>query len=585
MRLTASSARCFAAIASLLLSISCEGNPPPGAGGAGGPELTAPELLAPAPTAPAVSAINPPLEVPAAPSASAQLAAQWPGPFFIVTEGSAGIYLRPSTDKRAKLGYAEEGARLAVRADPVSKEQCAAGWYELVSGGYVCGKDGTTNPKDERAKYPPKQPDTQAILPFTYARNAHHGTPLYRSVPSREQIRQYEPYLFKDEAQAKPAEGAKVPPAPPPEPQLDEATLKAREEQRRRTAALREGLLGSEAARKLEEQEKLEGKNQPVSAKTPAPDTADAGTEREWWEKENPEPPRELGALETGVDEVIAQRMVRGFYIAVERQFGWSGRQWYRSSRGGIAPADRFYQAAAPDFKGVELDETWKLPLAWPYGQSKTKPKYTLDAEHKIARSAGVVKRLEAINLTGQEVQIGKATYLEAVAGFWVKAADVRVTKPGPPPADIGPEERWIDVNLSSQTVVLFKGTQPLFATLVSSGKESSDKAKDHRTPRGEYRIREKHLTAKMDGDGTAAGDMPYSIEAVPYVMYYQDSFALHGAFWHGNYGVRMSHGCVNLAPLDAKYLFFNSDPPVPEGWAGAWSVTDRPGSRVVVHE
>jgi hypothetical protein len=86
-----------------------------------------------------------------------------------------------------------------------------------------------------------------------------------------------------------------------------------------------------------------------------------------------------------------------------------------------------------------------------------------------------------------------------------------------------------------------------------------------------------------MDGDGTAAGDLPYSIEDVPYVMYFEGSYALHGAFWHRNYGVRMSHGCINLAPLDAKYLFFFTDPPVRAGWHGAWATSASKGSRVVI--
>jgi lipoprotein-anchoring transpeptidase ErfK/SrfK len=88
-----------------------------------------------------------------------------------------------------------------------------------------------------------------------------------------------------------------------------------------------------------------------------------------------------------------------------------------------------------------------------------------------------------------------------------------------------------------------------------------------------------------MDGDGSAAGDLPYSIEDVPYVMYFHKAYALHGAFWHRNYGVRMSHGCVNLAPLDAKYFFLFTTPYLPEGWHGGWSSEDRPGSWVVVHD
>jgi lipoprotein-anchoring transpeptidase ErfK/SrfK len=124
-----------------------------------------------------------------------------------------------------------------------------------------------------------------------------------------------------------------------------------------------------------------------------------------------------------------------------------------------------------------------------------------------------------------------------------------------------------------------------VYATLISSGKESKDKDKDHRTPTGEFRIREKHLTTTMDGDGSAAGDLPYSIEDVPYVQYFYRAYALHGAFWHSNYGVQMSHGCVNLAPLDAKWLFFFSAPEFRAGFHGIWAKPEGAGTRVVIHD
>jgi lipoprotein-anchoring transpeptidase ErfK/SrfK len=159
------------------------------------------------------------------------------------------------------------------------------------------------------------------------------------------------------------------------------------------------------------------------------------------------------------------------------------------------------------------------------------------------------------------------------------------MTTPGPRPAEVGPNERWIDVDISEQTLVVFEGDRPVYATLISSGKQSKDKDKDHSTPRGMWRVREKHTVSTMDGDGSAAGDLPYSIEDVPYIMYFYKSYATHGAFWHRNYGSQMSHGCVNLAPLDAKWIFFYADPRLPPGFHGAWSSEERPGSMVVVHD
>ena len=90
-------------------------------------------------------------------------------------------------------------------------------------------------------------------------------------------------------------------------------------------------------------------------------------------------------------------------------------------------------------------------------------------------------------------------------------------------------------------------------------------------------------MTATMDGD--VAADGPYSIEDVPWIMYFQGSYALHGAFWHGNFGHNMSHGCVNLSPADARTLFMWSEPRLPDGWHGVFATDARPGTRVVIHE
>ena len=88
-----------------------------------------------------------------------------------------------------------------------------------------------------------------------------------------------------------------------------------------------------------------------------------------------------------------------------------------------------------------------------------------------------------------------------------------------------------------------------------------------------------------MDGDGTAAGDLPYSIEDVPYVHVLLPRYALHGAFWHTNYGVQMSHGCVNLAPLDAKCASSSSPSRACPRGSTACGPRPRPGTRVVVHD
>ena len=499
--------------------------------------------------------------------------APWEGPWFVVTRIAAAVYSEPVFDRKKKLGYVRSGGRIPVKQDPVSKHNCSSGWYQVVSGGFICGNLGTTNLSHPKVKFATKQPDLDEVLPYTYARNAKHGTPLYKSVPSREQMYQYEPYL----------PGAKAPRAKEPKPEptpvasSSAAAPDAGSPPPASSAATTTGASDAIGAALADAGVLVE--------------PADAGDEPQtpWWQQENADErlsDLKIEDLAAGADDVLAKRMVKGFYVAIDKTFRWNNRTWYKTTKGLVAPADRFWQVAGSKFKGVELDGTeWKLPVAWVYGGRKRTTTYELDEDTSKLKPAGTIKRFHAVALTGKTQKVRKRTYWQTKDGLWIKDSHVRVTSPADPPEDLQPQERWIDVNVSQQTLVLFDGTRPIYATLISTGKKSTIKEKDHRTKVGEWRVREKHITTTMDGDGTAAGDLPYSIEDVPYVMYYHRSYAVHGAFWHRNFGVRMSHGCINLAPLDAKHLFFATEPRLPEGWHGVWASPEHPGSRVIVHE
>lgn len=103
--------------------------------------------------------------------------------------------------------------------------------------------------------------------------------------------------------------------------------------------------------------------------------------------------------------------------------------------------------------------------------------------------------------------------------------------------------ERWIDVNLTTQTVTAYTGASPLQTFIVSTG------TWQYPTVTGEYRIYVKYASADMAGPG-------YYLPAVPYVMYFYEGYGLHGTYWHNNFGTPMSHGCVNLRTDEAAWLF-----------------------------
>ncbi|MEB3218410.1 MAG: L,D-transpeptidase [Nostocales cyanobacterium 94392] len=103
--------------------------------------------------------------------------------------------------------------------------------------------------------------------------------------------------------------------------------------------------------------------------------------------------------------------------------------------------------------------------------------------------------------------------------------------------------KRWIQVDLSEQRLIAWEGNKAVFGVTVSTGKRSTP------TPIGIFNIYTKLNKTRMKGDG-------YDIPNVPYTMYYQGGYGIHGAYWHNNFGTPVSRGCVNLAPNQAKRLF-----------------------------
>ena len=99
-----------------------------------------------------------------------------------------------------------------------------------------------------------------------------------------------------------------------------------------------------------------------------------------------------------------------------------------------------------------------------------------------------------------------------------------------------------------------------MFATLISSGKDH-DESETHP---GLYRVEHKMDYSDMHGEP----DEPYGVDRVPYVLYFHKNEALHGTYWHDRFGFPASHGCVNLSPADARWLFEWAPPRLPDNWS-----------------
>ena len=510
----------------------------------------------------------------------------------------------PKEDKKTgektgsvRLGYIRQGGRVPVIAEAHVKANCKEGWYELVQGGFVCGKYASLDANHPRIKGAPHAPFTTGSLPYEYGYNVANGTPLYRTIPSHEERMAIEPWLSPENRKAK--------------------------RHRDDTASnddLDAGTPGSPGVAIGNAALTLAKTTQPIGSSTADPtigDPLDAGVP--WYLREY-----DGGKPQVTLDDLrgegpVARRMVKGFFLALDHDFGSNGGRWWKTTGSLLAPYERvMVYKQASDFHGVWLDDNASgaaiaksfvdagvtPPSGEPESSKKeivdlAKPgskaqigiitmykskKYIVSTSKKAVTTGDPISRHSVLKLTGESVTINGATYDETDEGWWMKGSEGVKTNPASPPKELKDGEKWVDVNVRTQTLVAYEGDRPVFATAVSTGLEDrSDKEKDHHTPTGTWRIREKHIAATMDGD--VASDGPYSIEDVPWIMYFNGSYALHGAFWHNQFGRTKSHGCVNLAPQDAKALFAWTEPHMPDGWHGVWSTPEKKGTLVQVHE
>lgn len=116
-------------------------------------------------------------------------------------------------------------------------------------------------------------------------------------------------------------------------------------------------------------------------------------------------------------------------------------------------------------------------------------------------------------------------------------------------PQDVQALTKRIEVDLTSQNLKAYQDDSLVYNFIVSTGKPWWP------TPVGEYKPWVKLRYDRMIGGNRNNGTY-YDLPNVPYVVYFYKSYALHGTYWHNNFGTPMSHGCVNLRTLDMAQLY-----------------------------
>lgn len=503
------------------------------------------------------------------------------------------VYAKPDK-KSARLGYLRIGTRLKV-TDKVKGVGCKGGWHGVPQGGYACaGKGGGLVVDAKREPYLHRAPPPPALdkaLPYEYALVRKWNTPMYWRVPTAEEqvvaaqrraVREAKREGKPLPGEVKPAPDKTAPSDPAAKPTKSAAPVDepAKADATKSPKALSDLPKPPDSAAAGTDAKKPAKVNKPVVASKPA-----AG-EKPATQTQKPVvaavvPPAEAEPEPEPIKLPLnpaTSWLEKGFYVSLAGKLEEGGKHWWRTARGGYIPAKSAVKYGAKDHQGHELDVEADFPFGYAMAKSPQLVELTEDGKLKIARK---IERRTFLDLS-DETEVNGRAYMVTVEGLLIRKDHVRFAERQAVPDGIQPWERWIDVDISKQLLVAYEGERAVFTTLISSGRKGT-KEEPFDTPTGRWRIRSKHVSTTMDGP--TASDGNYSIQDVPWTMYFFDSYALHGAFWHDGFGRVRSHGCVNLGPSDARWLFNWTTPFLPEGWHGVHAHDGSPGTTVVVRK
>lgn len=235
-------------------------------------------------------------------------------------------------------------------------------------------------------------------------------------------------------------------------------------------------------------------------------------------------------------------------YFAYYERYERGGSAVYASPSGYLKGSD-VSRVELPSSPGLRFSRTPDRPFAWVIaGGTCTTNRPGGPPDFNDGRC---FTRHSVVQIYGKERVEDLDWYLVG-PDQWIEQRLLSIVEPDPTPPPGLPEgeSRWISVNLYEQSVAVYEDGNLIFATTVSTGRNG------FWTQPGLFQVWAKLEVDNMSGGSTGENGNYYFLENVPWVLYFDQSRALHGTYWHSRFGTPTSRGCVNLAPADANWIF-----------------------------
>ncbi len=152
----------------------------------------------------------------------------------------------------------------------------------------------------------------------------------------------------------------------------------------------------------------------------------------------------------------------------------------------------------------------------------------------------------------------GKSWYKvkELYQEFYMRATHLRLIPDEdltPLSTEVDPRDKRLEVDIKKQLLIAYERNAPVWVHRTSTG------VLDHGTPHGNFYVHDKRASDRMTGGAAAADEDAdrYNLAGVPFVSYFTSEWvSVHGTYWHNDYGIPRSHGCVNLPPDAARWVW-----------------------------